>query len=231
MTLSDKTALVTGGSEGLGFSIAKKLLEAGCSVYICGRNTDRLDKAKAELASDKLYTVQCDVSEVAEVQQMITDIDHLDILVNNAGIWMEGPAEEDDPARLSAMVDVNLKGVMYCTQAVLPQMKQRDSGIIFNVSSTAGTYPRANLASYNATKYGVRGYTDSLKEEFKSTGVRVHGFYPGGMNTKLFEKGGDKKDNSAWMDTDDVADIVVFMLTRPDNMHIDHLVVQNKGGK
>lgn len=225
MDLKSKTVLLTGGSEGLGLSIAKKLIEAGSVVHITGRTEETLEKAKEEINSPSLYTHQVDASDYTQTKNLVEEIGDIDVLINNAGMWIEGPLESYDPTYISKVIDVNTKGVIYNTLAVLPQMKQRDSGYILNVISTSGITPKENQSVYVASKFAISGFTDSLKEELKPTNVKIAGFYPGGMNTRLFEKGNSPKDISKWMDTDKVAEVIIFMLTRDISMTMGHVVL------
>ena len=121
--------------------------------------------------------------------------------------------------------------MIYTTKAVLPEMLKQKDGYIINVSSTSGLKGRAGQSVYASSKYGVTGFTESLQEDLKSTNVKVAGFYPGGMNTKLFEKAGDLKDNEDWMDTGKVAEILIFMLERDDTMVMDHVVLNKRQTK
>jgi 3-oxoacyl-[acyl-carrier protein] reductase len=228
MELADKTVLVTGGSDGLGFAIAKKLLQRKAKVVICGRSLQRLEQAKSRLNSANLSTIQCDVSDYQAVTNMVAKLGPIDILINNAGIWVEGDLETHTPEHISQTIDINLKGAIYVTRAVLPDMKQRNEGFIFNISSTSGTKGKPGQSVYVASKFGVRGFTESLKIDLYHTNIKVAGFYPGGMKTKLFEKTGSNKDVSQYMDPNKVAAIVIFILERDDTMIMDHVVLNKR---
>lgn len=231
MELKNKVAVVTGGSEGLGLSIVKKLLGEGCKVHIISRDATKQESVKKEIDNQDLLFHQADVSNYNEISKSISDIGQVDVLINNAGIWLEGDLDSHDPETISTVIDVNTKGVIYTTKAVLPVMKKNDNGYILNVSSTTGLKGREGQSVYVASKYAVTGFTDSLKEDLKATNIKVAGFYPGGMNTKIFEKAGFPKKNEDWMDTDKVADVVVTMLKLDDSMILDHVVLNKRNTK
>lgn len=231
MELKNKIAVVTGGSEGLGLSIVKKLLGEGCKVHIISREAKKQENVKQEIDNQDLLFHQADVSKYDEVSKAISEIGQVDILINNAGIWLEGDLDSYDPDMISSVIDINTKGVIYTTKAVLPIMRKNDDGHILNVSSTSGLKGREGQSVYVASKYAVTGFTDSLKEDLKATNIKVTGFYPGGMNTKLFEKAGFPKNNQDWMDTDKVADVVVTMLKLDNSMILDHVVLNKRNTK
>lgn len=230
MDLSGKNALVTGGSSGLGFSLAKKLLAKGCFVHIIGRNKDSLEKAAKELNSKNLKIKVCDVSSYDQVEKALNDLD-INILINNAGVWLEGKIENNEASQISDLIDINLKGVIFTTKEVLPKMIKKNDGYILNIISTSGLKPREGQAVYVASKFGVTGFTKSIELDLAKTNIKVACFFPGGMNTNLFAKAGTPKDNQDWMNTDLVADIVVFMLERDESMVINHLELNKRGVK
>ncbi len=232
MNLKDKTVLITGGSEGLGFSLAKLLVEKGADVHVTGRTKSKLDDAAKFIDKDNFHTHVADVSSYEEMQNVLMDIrDDVEVLVNNAGVWIEGELEGYDYENISRVIDINVKGVIYTTRLVLPSMLRANEGIILNICSTSGLGPRPNQSVYSASKYAVKGFTECLTEDLKETEIRVVGFYPGGMHTKLFEKAGSNKDIEGWMDTDNVATILMFMLENDEGMNIDHVVVKKRVNK
>lgn len=228
MNLTNKTVLITGGSEGLGFALAKELLNQGSEVFICGRNSEKLEIASAKLKSSKLRTFVCDVSDYNQVQLMVKNISNLDILINNAGIFMESALELSNPSDISNVINVNVKGVIYTTKACLPLLKRRKESYLVNVSSTKGVEGESNLSVYSASKFAVQGFTESLQQELKDTNVKVFGFYPASMDTSFHLKTGVVRDRSHWMTVDEVAEVISFALTRSDPMMFDKLVIRNK---
>ncbi|MBN1916013.1 SDR family NAD(P)-dependent oxidoreductase [Candidatus Dojkabacteria bacterium] len=228
MKLKDKIVLITGGSEGLGFSIAKLLLEKGSIVHTIARDKKKLKEASKKLNNPNFHTNQGNVSSFESIELIIKRIGDIDILINNAGIWLEGSLLSNKQDQISKVIDVNIKGVIYVTKLVLPLMIKKNDGFIINISSTSGLVGKGNQVVYVASKYAVTGFTESLKEDLKTTDVKVAGFYPGGMNTKLFENAGNQKDNQQWMNTDEVASAIIFMLENDATMLIDHIVLKKR---
>lgn len=231
MKLKDKVVVITGASSGLGFSIAKALIKKGCRVYGTGKTEEKVKEAKKKLRSKTFECYVSNVTDSKEVERILKKIGRVDVLINNAGVWLEGKLQENSVKQISNTIDVNLKGVIFMTRAVLPQMLKRNEGFIVNVSSTSGLKGRSNQSVYVASKFGVTGFTKSLQEDLKDTNIKVAGFYPGGMNTEMFEKAGAKKENKDWMDTEKVAEVIVFMLERDETMILDHVVLNKRKTK
>jgi uncharacterized protein len=222
MELKGKIAVVTGGNDGLGFSISKRLLGAGCVVHAISRSNNPSSELKKH---DSFHSHKADVSNFNQIKETINNIGKIDILINNAGVWLEGVLEENQPDKISETVDINLKGMIYTSKVAIPTLKKNNKGYIINISSTSGLKGKAEQSVYCATKFAVQGFTESLKEELKPFKIKVAGFYPGGMNTGFFDKAGKHKENKNWMDTDKVANTILFMLQNDDNMTIDHVVI------
>lgn len=231
MKLQEKTILITGGTSGLGYAIAKKALEKEAIVYITGRNKDKLEKALSELQSEKLHTLHIDVRDYEALENAIKQIGEIDILINNAGVWLEGTLETNSKEQIDTTIDTNVKGVIYTTRAVLPQMLDRNEGFIVNISSSSGLKGRGNQSVYVASKYAVTGFTKSLQIDLEGTNVKVAGFYPGGINTNLFAQAGFPKPIDDWMSADDVAEIIIFMLERNNTMLLHHVELSKRGSK
>jgi short-subunit dehydrogenase len=232
MNLKFKTALITGGNSGLGLEITKQLLGKGCKVIILGKDEKNVQSALDELKNENATSVICDLRNPDDIQKVGKKLKDVDILINCAGIIGYYNLEDHPQEDIQAQIEVNLLGTIYMTQAILPIMKKQNSGIIVNVSSTTGLHGKPQESVYAASKFGVRGFTEALQEELKEqeSALGVLGFYPGGMNTKLFEKGGVDKDTSSFMDPEEIAKILVFMLERPESIKMDQVVVnRNKG--
>ena len=183
-------ALITGGSRGIGLATARVFLEQGYRVAICGRRRDTLDAAEHELAAlGEVLAVAADVCHVDQVQGLVeavlTRFGPIDVLVNNAGIVWVGEFAQQDYASIEAVIDVNIKGVMYPARAVLPGMLVRRRGVIINVSSGAGLAGFRELVSYCTSKFGVVGFTESLDQELRAHGIRVYGLCPGRVATDM----------------------------------------------
>ncbi|WP_323035288.1 SDR family oxidoreductase [Pararhodobacter sp.] len=223
MDLRNKRIIVTGGSDGIGRHICLKLAAAGTRLAILGRNVERLRTVEAECkaagAADAIG-IACDIQDPAAITAAVEAVTKafggLDILINNAGIWHKtGPLDTIAPDILQATVQTNLTGLMQITQAALPALRANDESIILNVVSKSGVVAQAGQSVYTATKYGVRGFTEVLKADEENTGVRVGGVYQSGTNTEMFAKAGETVPNHIFTEPDDLADVVVFVLSRP----------------
>ncbi|MCA9382633.1 SDR family NAD(P)-dependent oxidoreductase [Candidatus Dojkabacteria bacterium] len=221
--------LITGGNSGLGFEITNLLVQAGHEVIILGKDKKKLDLAKKQIDSDKLSTIECDLRDPVDIDTKLSRIEHLDILINNAGIISYKKLEEETDENIKDIVNTNLLGTIFVTKKLLPVFEKQNSGIIMNISSTSGliTGGHSEETIYVASKFGITGFTETLKKEMKEQklNIRVLGFYPGGMNTDLFAKAGLDKDTTKFMDPKEIAKIVVFILERPEEINMDHVVI------
>lgn len=234
MNLTGKRVIVTGGSDGIGRHICLKLADQGCAIAIVGRNQARLDAVVAECkargaAEARAYAA--DLTDAAAIEQaaaaMLDDFGGMDILINNAGIWHKaGPLDSIDADMLVATVQTNLTALMQLARHVLPVLRQQEEAAILNVASKSGVVAQAGQSVYSATKYGVRGFTDVLKVDEAETGVRVAGLYQSGTNTGMFAKADEDVPNHIFTEPDDLADVVVFMLSRPPKLWMHEVRVE-----
>jgi NAD(P)-dependent dehydrogenase (short-subunit alcohol dehydrogenase family) len=234
MNLTGKRVIVTGGSDGIGRHICLKLADQGCAIAIVGRNHARLDAVVAECeargaAEARAYAA--DLTDAAAIEQaaaaMLDDFGGMDILINNAGIWHKaGPLDSIDADMLVATVQTNLTALIQLTRHVLPALRQQEEAAILNVASKSGVVAQAGQSVYSATKYGVRGFTDVLKVDEAETGVRVAGLYQSGTNTGMFAKADEDVPNHIFTEPDDLADVVVFMLSRPPKLWMHEVRVE-----
>jgi len=187
--LTGRTALVTGGSRGLGLLISRELARAGCNVAICARDQDELERARADLvhSGGQVETVVCDVSDQVQARRMIERVTarfgQVDILVNNAGIIQVGPLENQTIDDFQMAMDVMYWGVVYPTLAVLPQMRARGSGRILNVTSIGGKMAVPHLLPYSSAKFAAVGFSEGLAAEVAKDGITVTTIVPGLMRT------------------------------------------------
>ncbi|MFD2741485.1 SDR family oxidoreductase [Sulfitobacter aestuarii] len=234
MDLRKKRIIVTGGSDGIGRHICLKLAATGASLAILGRNVDRLDRVEAECiaaGAAEAIGIACDIQNPeatsSAVEKVTKTFGGLDVLINNAGIWHKtGPLDTIPPEMLQATVQTNLTGLMQITQAALPALRANDESIILNVVSKSGVVAQAGQSVYTATKYGVRGFTEVLKADEESSGVRVGGIYQSGTNTDMFAKAGEEVPNHIFTEPDDLADVVVFVLSRPPKLWIHDIRIE-----
>lgn len=180
--LAGRHALVTGGARGIGLAIARALIGAGARVTISGRDGAALSRAALEIGAQ---SVQMDVTDPDAVRAAFDLVGPLDILVNNAGQAASAPFGKTDAALWQRMLDVNLSGPFYCTQAALPAMLERRWGRIVNVASSAGLTGYRYVAAYCAAKHGVVGMTRSLALEVAARGVTVNAVCPGFTDTGI----------------------------------------------
>ncbi len=213
-TLQGKVVLITGASSGFGEAAARLFAKEGCKVVLAARRLERLQQLAAEIQSEggEAIAIPVDVNVTAEIDVMVqTALDlyeRIDILFNNAGFGAMDWFEELDPERhIETLIRVNLIGTMLVTHAVLPDMLERGSGHIINMSSVAGLIASPLITTYSASKYGVRAFTDSLRREVAALGVKVSGIYPGPAVTEF---GTHLKKNHA---RDTVRKLVDFHMT------------------
>ena len=222
-----KTVVISGGSEGLGYATAKALV-TDYNVYILAPTKDKLVNAAQELGCK--YKV-CDVSNWEQVSSVVREIQSesssIDICINNAGLWIQDELDTNDPEYISKVLNVNTLGVMYLSKAVIPMMKKNSSGIILNVISQAGLHAKAQRTVYNASKWGVTGFTKSLYQELTPYGIKVLGIYPSLINTSMFKKMGFDRDMSGALDPSEVAGAIKFMLESKDSTAITELGMLN----
>jgi short-subunit dehydrogenase len=197
-TLQDKVVLITGASSGFGAEAARLFAKEGCIVVLAARRMDRLTALAEEirLVGGQAFAVPLDVIEQSQindaVQTVLDTFGRIDILLNNAGMGRLDWLETLDPAASIDMpIDVNLRGVLQVTRAVLPSMLARRVGHIINMSSVAGLIAAPMYTVYSATKYGMRGFTDSLRREVAPFGIHVSGIYPGPAATEFNQQSGD----------------------------------------
>jgi short-subunit dehydrogenase len=197
-SLQDKIVFITGASSGFGADAARLFAKEGCIVILAARRMDRLTALAEEirLAGGQAFAVPLDVTEQSQideaVQTVLDTLGRIDVLVNNAGLGRLDWLETLDPAAdIDMQIDVNLRGVIQVTLAVLPSMLNRGAGNIINMSSVAGLIAAPMYSIYAATKYGMRGFTDALRREVAPLGIQVSGIYPGPATTEFGQQSGD----------------------------------------
>lgn len=224
-----KNVVITGAGSGLGASLAKKYHALGYHVTLLGRTIEKLEAIAKDF---KNYTIfPLDVSSHTAVestfQQIKETVGTIDILVNNAGVGYFDLAENLTPNHIDQMIDVNLKGTIYCTQQVLGEMKTQDAGTILNIVSTAGVEGKSTESAYCASKFGVKGFTESILKELADTNVHVHGIYMGGMKTPFWDGIIEEENTSGLMDPEDVADIIIENTKLRRNINVPSVIIKN----
>lgn len=229
-TLEGKTAVVTGGTRGIGFAIARSLLAARANVAICGRSQASVDRAVRELAHTNTASVfgyVADVSKPADVSKIfaaaVSDLKTVDILVNNAGIGIFRPTAELTVEDWQTVVDTNLSGVFYCCREALPLMRKAGGGWIVNISSLAGKNPFAGGAAYNASKFALNGFSEAMMLDHRNDNIRVSYIMPGSVNTEF----GRNTAGASWkIAPEDIAEIVMGILSMPQRTLISRVEVR-----
>jgi NADP-dependent 3-hydroxy acid dehydrogenase YdfG len=190
-SLEGRKALITGGSSGIGEATALAMVREGAAVALGARRKDRLDEIVSRIQADggEAFAIEADITDEAQARSLVStateELGGLDCLVNNAGVMLLGLVQGADTEEWRRMTDVNLLGLLYCTHAALPIMREQGSGDIVNISSIAGRFARAGSAVYNLTKFGVNAFTEGLRQEVTEGGIRVIVVEPGFVATEL----------------------------------------------
>jgi NAD(P)-dependent dehydrogenase (short-subunit alcohol dehydrogenase family) len=216
--LENKISVVTGGTKGIGRAIAESLLKAGSSVFICARDKSELKRALEELSHlGKVEGEICDVRSEAQVKMMLDEcvrvFGGLDVLINNAGIGIIGKTVEEMPAdEFEQTLQTNLFGVFYVCHHAIPLIRKRGKGgYIINISSLAGQNAHPRMAAYNASKFGLNGFSEALMQELREHDIKVSYICPGSVNTYF---GGDapSAEQSWQLQPEDIAQVVIDLL-------------------
>lgn len=222
-----KNIVITGGSDGLGKTLAEELSKDN-NVIILATNPEKLIKVAND--NNCKYEV-CDVRDYNLVEnvfnKIIKEFGKIDILINNAGLWIQEELDQNDSERINAVVDVNLLGVINCSKAVIPNMKQNKDGLIININSQAGINHKAERVVYNASKWGVTGFSKSLQDEVAKYGIRVTDVMPGMMKTDMFIKMDIQKNMNNGLDTKEVSRLIKFIIDTPNNVMIPEVGIKN----
>lgn len=235
----NKTALVTGATSGIGRATAQILAKNNYKIILCGRREDRLTALEKELSEyTEIHTLSFDVRDKKAVFESINSLPEafstIDILINNAGnAHGLDPIQTGNLDDWDAMIDINVKGLLYVSKAIIPQMIERKSGHIINIGSIAGkeVYPNGNV--YCASKHAVDALNQSMRMDLNPYGIRVGAIHPGMVETEFSEvrfKGDTERASTVYKDikalqAEDIADIIYFVVSRPSHVNIGDLVV------
>ena len=243
--LEGTVALVTGASSGIGEATALALAAEGARVAVAARRRSRLDELAARIGADsEALVIETDVTDEASVRAMVArtveQFGRLDTLINNAGVMLLGPIEGAPVEEWRRMVELNVLGLLYCTHAALPhllaaaQQDPRHVADVVNVSSVAGRVARQGSGVYNATKFGVAAFSESLRQEVTRRHVRVSLVEPGATRTEL--AGHNRPEviktisanfgQTELMQAEDIAESIVFTVTRPRHVAVNEVLIR-----
>jgi 3-hydroxy acid dehydrogenase/malonic semialdehyde reductase len=235
----NKTAFITGATSGIGKATAEIFAQNKIRLILCGRRAERLKELQKELSKlTDVTTLQFDVSKRIEVETAISSLPenfkHIDILINNAGnahglsTIQDGNIDDWD-----AMIDINVKGLLYVSKAIIPKMIKSKTGFIVNIGSVAGKEVYLNGNVYCASKHAVNAINKAMRIDLNNYNIRVSAIHPGAVETAFSEvrfKGDTKKAKSMYagykaLQAEDIADIIHFVVTRPYHVNIEDLIV------
>jgi NAD(P)-dependent dehydrogenase (short-subunit alcohol dehydrogenase family) len=232
--VSDRAALVTGGSSGIGLAIARALGEDGYGVTVSARRPDKLEAAVAELAGDGLdvQAVPANVAEESEVVRLFEahkeKFGRLDVLVNNAGVGIGAGLDSVQTKHLDMQLDVNLRSYVLATREAIPMLKEAGAehgkALIINTASVAGKSGQGWLGVYSATKFGVVGLSQATEKELGPSGVQVTAFCPGFVNTPMTEWVREQVEPEEMIQPEDLAEAARFLLRTSKYCHVPELV-------
>src|SRR6478735_11121860 len=240
--IQDKVVAITGASSGIGEATALACAKAGAKVALAARRADRIEELAARINADggQAVAIETDVTDEAGARAFVEgareQLGGLHGLVNNAGLMLLGPVEGADTDHWRRMIDVNCLGLLYCTHAALPIMREEGAGHIVNLSSVAGRIGALGSAVYNLTKWGVTGFSEGLRQEALHANIRVTVIEPGYVETELQ---GHNEGNPIVMEAmektrqqidplqaSDIADAIVYALTRPQHIGINEVLIR-----
>ncbi|BAY22002.1 short-chain dehydrogenase/reductase SDR [Calothrix sp. NIES-2100] len=239
--LDGKVAIITGASSGIGEATALALAAEGAAVVLAARRGDRLNALAEKVATigGKALPIITDVTDETQVQNLVqktkTEFGHIDILVNNAGIAAVGAIDGGNTADWKEMINLNLLGLLYVTHAVLPILKAQGAGHIVNISSVAGRTARVGIGVYNATKWGVNGFSESLRQEVCKQNIRVTIIEPGLVNTEINDRISDpiakqnieaRRSSVTPLESEDIAAAIVYALTQPSRVNVNEILIR-----
>jgi len=236
-SIGNRVAVITGGTRGIGRAVAQRLLEEGARVAICGTRQKSVDDALRILsAKGDVFGMVADVSKLDDVRSFVRGVKQrfggIHILINNAGAGIFRSVADLAPEEWERMISLNLTGVYYCCHEILPIFSQAGSGDVINISSLAGKNGFAGGAGYNASKFGLNGFSEAMMLDHRHEGVRITTIMPGSVNTDFGgnqpESGRDSNsDRNAWkIAPEDIAEIVMAVLRMPRRTMISQIEVR-----
>ncbi|USK39977.1 SDR family oxidoreductase [Cytobacillus firmus] len=221
-----KSVIITGAGSGLGKELALLFAGQGFHIILTGRTLDKLQSVEQEIheagGSAQSYTV--DITQTKDISKLMTQLQNHELygLINNAGVGHFGPVNSLSAHDIQEMFETNTLGTIYMTQAVLSLLKEKNEGLLMNIISTAGLKGKVNESVYVASKFAVRGFTESLQKELENTNIKVKAVYMGGMDTPFWDESDHIKDKSRLRSPKEVAAMIL------DHMEEDSIVIESK---
>jgi NADP-dependent 3-hydroxy acid dehydrogenase YdfG len=243
-SLDGRKVLITGGSSGIGEATALAMAAEGAAIAVGARRKDRLDDLAGRIEADggTAVAVEADISDEDQAKALVEGANDalggLDCLVNNAGVMLLGPLQGADPSEWRTMIEVNCLGLLYCTHYALPIMRDGGGGDVVNVSSVAGRTAALGSGVYNMTKWGVVGYSESLRQEGTHIGVRVTVIEPGFVETELqghntnpivVEQLDKMRGSIDVLKAEDIANAIVYAASQPKHVSVNEILVRPSG--
>ena len=239
--IQDKVVVITGGSSGIGYSTAKALAKKGAKIVAGARRLDKLETLKKEITDDggEIIICETDVTKKSDcdnlVKQAIDKYGTVDVLINNAGLMPLSFVKSLKIDEWDRMIDVNIKGVMYCTAAVIPTMIEKNSGHIVNIASVAGriVFPAGSV--YCATKHAVTAFSEGLRQELSvRKNIRITSIEPGVVQTELtntitekaLEAFIEKGKNMEGLKAEDISNAIIFAIDAPNHVNVNEILVR-----
>ena len=239
--IQDKIVVITGGSSGIGYSTAKALAKKGAKIVAGARRLDRLETLKKEIIDDggEIIICETDVTKKSDcdnlVKQAIDKYGTVDVLINNAGLMPLSFVKSLKIDEWDRMIDVNIKGVLYCTAAVIPTMVEKKSGHIVNISSVAGrvVFPAGSV--YCATKHAVTAFSEGLRQELSvRKNIRITSIEPGVVQTELtntitekaLEAFVEKHKEMEGLQAEDISNAIIFAIDAPNHVNVNEILVR-----
>jgi len=231
--LTGKVAVITGASSGIGEATARLLVSEGVRVVLVARRRERIAALVGDLG-DAAVALTADVGDAATVASVFAEVERrfggLDLLFNNAGLGVNARFEASDPADWKRMIDVNLYGVLHCTQAAIPLMRGRAGAMISSVSSVGGRYGTESWSVYSATKFAVVGFHDALRKELGGEGIRVSVIEPGAVWTEFGQNVSDamreRRESLDALTSEDVAQALVYAFAQPPRVLVEEILIR-----
>lgn len=240
-SLAGKVAVVTGASSGIGEATALALAAHGAAVVLVARREDRLQALAEQVrgAGGRAEVVAADLADETQarltVERAVSAFGRVDILVNNAGLMLLGPVTGADTTDWRRMIEVNLLGLMYTTHAALPPMRAGGGGHIVNISSVSGRGASPTSAGYSASKWGVGGFSEGLRQEVRLDRIRVTVIEPGVVATELTDHITHTETKTAYegriaqmtpLEPGDIAAAVVYAVTQPERVNVNEILIR-----